>query len=770
MASGSVFSCVLFSCLAVICLLFLKKEGITASFSYVLKFFFLILLLFVIGYLNAGALKTQEKFAKTGENKSYIFYGEIYDIKKTESSNQVYIKTKRIGGENCEFYGDTDELRNELTTKIILYSDDVDDLYLGQKLVFSGTVSLPDEPTNPGEFNSRKYYRNKGIFIIVYSGKILAVSGKKSTIKETLRSIREKAEYVYDTVFDDNKADIVKAMLLGVKSGMDKDIKRLYQLSGIAHVLAISGVHIAIIGMWLFNRLKKLIGSYWISGAAAILIVALYGVMTGMAESTTRAVVMLLISLVGKALGRTTDMMTSAGVTCIIMAFANPYIIMDAGFELSFAAVMGIAVINEALIKIFGKGGKIRQSLFVSLSATLATLPIIIYNYYQFPLYSIFLNLIVVPLVSVIIFFSIILGFVGVISINAAGIPAVPVKIILSVYEFLCSFMEKLPFYNINTGHISPVMIIVYYAVIGGSLILFIKYKGKVVRAFGIILLSAGFVFELLFLDTKFKVVFLDVGQGDGILVKSDNGTNILIDGGSSDNDSLGEYVLMPAIKYYGMATLDYVFVSHGDSDHTSGLAYLLSTEHTGITIKNLVVAEYGDTEGLADLISLAEENGVNIIYLDAGQVLTETGGFSENTGLTVKCLFPDTDSVYSDSNNASMVLKMEYQEKTFLFTGDIGEESEKQIVETYVNLDCDVLKVAHHGSKYSSTDEFLQLISPETAVISCGLNNSYGHPADETLERLCNADAEIYRTDISGAIIMYLEDDKIKCQTINDY
>ncbi len=770
MASGSVFSCVLFPCLAVICLLFLKKEGITASFSYVLKLFFLMLLLFVMGYLNAGALKTQEEFAKTGENKSYIFYGEIYDIKKTESSNQVYIKIKRIGGENCEFYGDTDELRNELTTKIILYSDDVDDLYLGQKLVFSGTVSLPDEPTNPGEFNSRKYYRNKGIFIIVYSGKILAVSGKKSTIKETLRSIREKAEYVYDTVFDDNKADIVKAMLLGVKSGMDKDIKRLYQLNGIAHVLAISGVHIAIIGMWLFNRLRKLIGSYWISGAAAILIVALYGVMTGMAESTTRAVVMLLISLVGKALGRTTDMMTSAGVTCIIMAFANPYIIMDAGFELSFAAVMGIAVINEALIKIFGKGGKIRQSLFVSLSATLATLPIIIYNYYQFPLYSIFLNLIVVPLVSVIIFFSIILGFVGVISINAAGIFAIPVKVILSLYEFLCNAMEKLPFYNINTGHISPVMIIVYYAVIGGSLFVFIKYKGKVFRAFGIILLSAGFVFEFLSLDTKFKVVFLDVGQGDGILVKSDNGTNILIDGGSSDNDSLGEYILMPAIKYYGMATLDYVFVSHGDSDHTSGLEYLLSAEHTGITIKNLVVAEYGDTEGLADLISLAEENGVNIIYLDAGQELTETGGFSENTGLTVKCMFPDNNSIFSDSNNASMVLKIEYQEKTFLLTGDIGEESEEQIAETYVNLDCDVLKVAHHGSKYSSTDEFLKLISPETAVISCGINNSYGHPADETLERLRNADAEIYRTDISGAIIMYLEDDKIKCQTVNDY
>ena len=770
MASGSVFRCALFSCLAVICLLFLKKEGITASFSYVLKLIFLMLILFVTGYLNAGALKTQEEFASTGENKSYVFYGEIYDIKKTESSNQVYIKTKKVSGENCEFYGDTDELRNELTTKIILYSDDADDLYLGQKLVFSGTVSLPDEPTNPGEFNSRKYYRNKGIFIIVYSGEILAVSGKKSTIKEVLRSIREKAEYVYDTVFDDNKADIVKAMLLGVKSGMDKDIKRLYQLNGIAHVLAISGVHIAIIGMWLFNRLKKRIGSYWISGAVAILIVALYGVMTGMAESTARAVAMLLISLVGKALGRTTDMMTSAGITCIIMAFVNPYIIMDAGFELSFAAVMGIAVINEALIKIFGKGGKIRQSLFVSLSATLATLPIIIYNYYQFPLYGIFLNLIVVPLVFVIIFFSIILGFVGVVSINAAGIFAIPVKVILSLYEFLCNAMEKLPFYNINTGHISPVMIIIYYAVIGGSLFVFIKYKGKVFRAFGIILLSVGFVFEFLSLDTKFKVVFLDVGQGDGILVKTDNGTNILIDGGSSDNDSLGEYVLMPAIKYYGMATLDYVFVSHGDSDHTSGIEYLLSAEHTGITIKNLVVAEYGDTEGLADLISLAEENGVNIIYLDAGQELTETGGLSENTGLTVKCLFPDKDSIYSDANNASMVLKMEYQEKTFLFTGDIGEESEEQIIETYVNLDCDILKVAHHGSRYSSTDEFLQLVSPETAVISCGLNNSYGHPADETLERLRNADTEIYRTDISGAIIMYLENGEIKCQTINDY
>ncbi len=757
MASGSGIGCALFLCAAVILLLLFVRRKMTAAFSYYIMLPLSIFLLFAVGYINVCSLKSREELAISFENQSCVIYGKIYDIKEGDSYNQVYIRTSKIGIEN-------EEQETKINTQLICYIEDVDSLFLGQQVILSGRVSFPNEPTNPGEFNLRKYYRNKGIFVVIYSGQILQMEKRRTTVSGFLRHIREGAEDVFDVVFDETKADIVKAMLLGVKDGMDDDIKRLYQLNGIAHVLAISGVHIAIIGMWLYNRLRRLIGSYWISGFVAILVVALYGVMTGLSSSTMRAALMLFISLTGRALGRTSDMMTSAATTCVIMAFVNPYIVMDAGFQLSFAAVMGIAIINEALTEIFGRGGRFKSSLFVSLSATLSTLPIIIYNYYQFPLYSVLLNLIVVPLVSVIIFFSIVTGFVGVINIGAAKFFAIPVKIILSLYEFLCDIAEKIPFYNINTGHISVMMIIMYYAILGAGLFIFLKYKKSVIRAFAVIMLCLGMFCEYMLLDRDFKVAYLDVGQGDGILVKSENGTNILIDGGSSDNSSVGEYVLMPAIKYYGMATLDYVFVSHGDSDHISGIEYLLETEHTGITIKNLVVAKYGDMESLSELIKLAKENNVNIIYMDAGQKLTE-----EN-GILIECLFPTSGSTYSDSNNSSMVLEMEYQGKSFLFTGDIGEESEAQILDTYVNLNCDVLKVPHHGSKYSSTSEFLNAISPEAAIISCGLNNSYGHPADETLERINDAGAEIYRTDKHGAIIMYVEDGKIECQTINDY
>lgn len=750
LASGRGFSFAVFLIMAVILLFVIKRGGIAAFFDYGVKLVILFCILFAVGFLNAKSLNNKEKFAAEAEGRDCIIYGKIYDIREGDTYTQVYIRTSEIVGEIGEA-AQTEEY--EINTKIIAYLYTSVELYPGQRVAVSGQISLPDEPTNPGEFDSRKYYRNKGIFMTVRSGEITAKEQERITLRRILRNIREQAENVYDEVFNEANASVVKAMLLGVKTGMEKDVKRLYQLNGIAHVLAISGVHIAIIGMWLYGRLRKLIGSYWISGICAILIVALYGIMTGLAESTLRAILMLAITLVGNALGRSSDMMTSAGITCIIIAFANPYIVMDVGFQLSFAAVMGIAVINPVLIEVFGKEGKIRQSLFVSLSATLSTLPIIIYNYYQFPLYSVLLNLIVVPLVSVIIFFSIVTGFVGVINISTAKIFALPVKIILSLYELLCNAMERLPFYNINTGHISVAMIIIYYAVLGTALYIFLKRKEAVFKLLAAAILVIGLFYEYLSLDTDFKVVYLDVGQGDGILVKTENGTNILIDGGSSDNSGLGEYVLMPAVKYYGMATLDYVFVSHGDSDHTSGIEYLLEAEHTGITIKNLVVAKYGDMESLSDLIALAEGNGVNIIYIDAGQEL------SENEGLLVKCLFPNSESTYSDANNSSMVLEMEYQNKTFLFTGDIGEESEAQIINTYVNLDCDVLKVAHHGSKYSSTTEFLEKVTPEAAVISCGLNNSYGHPAAEALERLSFAGAEIYRTDLQGAIAIYFDD-----------
>jgi competence protein ComEC len=640
-----------------------------------------------------------------------------------------------------------------------------------------------------------------------------------------LVNIRENFNKVYENIFSAQDSSVVKAMLLGEKKELDKDIRRMYQLNGIAHILAISGVHIAIIGMSLYRKLRKKTGSYVVAGIVTIAVMILYGIMTGSGSSTERAIIMMAVTLIGNALGRTTDMLTSAGIASVILAAFQPAIVMDTGFQLSFAAVLSIAIIYSVLneladhikksqfIRNINLSGKInvkisnanrnnadkskdensnntfhntvtlqnilkgiQQSFFISISVSMGTLPIIVYNYYQFPLYSVFLNLLVVPLVSVILCCSIFCGIAGMINIYAGSVCAVPVTVILRFYELLCNICGKLPYYNVNVGHISATMVVIYYGtlmcVLGVIYICILRPENngsnkEIFNSHGkrklcertaiifsiLIILSVGAAVEYILYDKNFKVAFLDVGQGDGILIRTTAGTNIMIDGGSTDNSSVGEYVIAPAIRYYAMAKLDYVIVTHPDQDHISGLTYLLTTENTGITIENMVLPELEDMESFQELIALAQEKNINIIYISAGDELKETG---EN-GCILTCINPWKDTDITEGNDLSTVMKLSCYDVNILFTGDMGEDGEEELINRVEmpDIDCDILKVGHHGSKYGSTTEFLNLVTPDVSIISCGKNNIYGHPAPATLERLAACSSDIYTTPECGALIV---------------
>lgn len=442
-----------------------------------------------------------------------------------------------------------------------------------------------------------------------------------------------------------------------------------------------TGLHIAILGMTLFEWLRKRTGSYRISGCVAMIVVVFYGIMTGLSGSTSRAVIMMGLVMIGKAKGRSADLLTSAGIASIGMAVWNPYVIRDAGFQLSFAAVAGLAVIHPVYVQTFGKKGKLRQAFGVSLSSSLATLPICVFYYYQFPLYGILLNLLVVPLVSCLLMSALVTAGCGIISIKAAELAGIPAHFILILYERLCGLSEKIPFSNINVGHISVRMVLVYYLGLGVVLFILRCYAGeknssqstdennsageevnksmrkslgrdltKPVRKKSgrcgrylyeiilVILLTA--LYEYANLDRSFVTVFLDVGQGDGILIRTEQGTSILIDGGSTSNQRVGEYVLLPAIRYYGMSELDYVFVTHGDADHISGIEYLLNAEHIGVRIRNLVLAKYGDRQGLANIETLAKKKNINVVYMEAGDKIQEKQN-PDIAGLTLECLYP---------------------------------------------------------------------------------------------------------------------------------
>lgn len=786
---------------------------------------FFMSIFFVMGVLNIMSTGKKEKLCtEIGDRElPCTVSGKIKEIKTDGLSDTYYIMADSIVSSEFAYKG---------KIGIVIYTSagkerknnpgNTDHIYLdyinGDYICMSGTVSVPDSATNPGTFDQYIYLRNKGYYLCISNGTIESGNHRPYSIEGFLYGIKNRCTKIIDNSFDSESAGIVKAMLVADKSTLDKNIKKLYSENGIAHIMAISGVHVAIIGMTLYGFLRKLRIGRFISGTFSIAIIVLYGIMTGMSSSTERAVIMLILSIAAEYFGRKTDAPTSMGFAMIIMVLGNPYVILDAGFQLSFAAITGVTVVAPQLRKLlrmfkrFIKEAdekkkqkhkkimslrkmiiKLIDALVVGIASFITTTPVIIYYYYQFPPYSILINLIVIPLVSLIVGGSILVVLTGLFFTGAAVVMTYPVRLILFGYKYLCIFASGLPGASVLVGHISIGMVFVYYlSVVLIFAILRMIRIGKTEREGPILYLMLAavlfltVVYEVYSYDKSLKIVYMDVGQGDGVLLRTSGHGGILIDGGSSSNKRVGEYVMVPVLKYYGVSEVEYAFVSHGDVDHVSGLEYLLNEEQSGVHVVNLVLPEYGDQDALQELKSEAIANNVNIIYMKPGDNITYNHQHAET--INIECLYPDEEAVQGvlDTNNLSMILKttitwdvreadIENLNKSsdsdaslsLLFVGDAGIAAEKRLIELYEknslgeisdSIACDILKVGHHGSRNSSGSDFLKRVSAMYGIISCGKDNRYGHPHAETLERLKMADTKYMTTKEHGAIILSIE------------
>lgn len=786
---------------------------------------FFMFIFFVMGVLNIMSTGKKEKLCtEIGDRElPCTVSGKIKEIKTDGLSDTYYIMADSIVSSEFAYKG---------KIGIVIYTSagkerknnpgNTDHIYLdyinGDYICMSGTVSVPDSATNPGTFDQYIYLRNKGYYLCISNGTIESGNHRPYSIEGFLYGIKNRCTKIIDNSFDSESAGIVKAMLVADKSTLDKNIKKLYSENGIAHIMAISGVHVAIIGMTLYGFLRKLRIGRLISGTFSIAIIILYGIMTGMSSSTERAVIMLILSIAAEYFGRKTDAPTSMGFAMIIMVLGNPYVILDAGFQLSFAAITGVTVVAPQLRKLlrmfkcFIKEAdekkkqkhkkimslrkmiiKLIDALVVGIASFITTTPVIIYYYYQFPPYSILINLIVIPLVSLIVGGSILVVLTGLFFAGATVVMTYPVRLILFGYKYLCIFASGLPGASVLVGHISIGMLFVYYlSVVLIFAILRMIRIGKTERGGPILYLMLATVFfltvvyEVYSYDKSLKIVYMDVGQGDGVLLRTSGHGGILIDGGSSSNKRVGEYVMVPVLKYYGVSEVEYAFVSHGDVDHVSGLEYLLNEEQSGVHVVNLVLPEYGDQDALQELKSEATANNVNIIYMKPGDNITYNHQQAET--INIECLYPDEEAGQGvlDTNNLSMILKttitwdvreadIENLNKSsdsdaslsLLFVGDAGIAAEKRLIELYGknslgeisdSIACDILKVGHHGSRNSSGSDFLKRVSAMYGIISCGKDNRYGHPHAETLERLKMADTKYMTTKEHGAIILSIE------------
>ncbi len=696
------------------------------------------------------------------EGKNVIVTGEIVGKeRKTTASGPVMLVTLKP---TVIPQGFPPSARGKIQCYL---KEDVREAKLGSTVQVQGEVACFERATNPGQFSQAEYYQILKIDYKLYEGRVLAVSRSFSRYREGLYAIKEACGRVLDECFTEENATVMRTMLLGETGQTDPEIKEMYKRNGIIHILAISGLHISIIGMSLYRLLRRIAIPIPLAAPAAAAVMYSYGVMTGMSTSSLRAIVMFGMHMTARLLGRTYDLLTALAAAAILILLEQPLYLYHSGFLFSFLAVLAISLFAPAMnhslpIKI-PLIKKSVQALLSGCCISAATLPIYLIFYYQFPPYSILMNLIVIPLMSILMITGILTMLVGCICIPIGKITAVISSLILEFYQNLCTFCDQLPLNNLIIGKPQMWQIITY----GTILVVLILFHKRMKIHIRYLILTVGILLLVLKVPVGLTITLLDVGQGDCIYIQSPSGGNYLIDGGSSSTKGSGEYRILPYLKSQGVRQLEAVFITHPDQDHYNAFPEMLAAMDThGIPIKTLIlpaVHEGSRNEEYRSLEEMAAAAGIKVRYISRGQGLQE-GDF------TLQCLHPETAAAGLESNAYSTVLLLKYQGFSALFTGDVEGAGEQALVryiaQSRTVSDLTVLKVSHHGSRNSTAEEFLRLVNPAYAVISAGYGNSYGHPHKELIERLKNNNTKIYITYQRGAVTFRTNGEKMTVES----
>lgn len=714
-------------------------------------------------------------------------------------SEKIYLKGRC---ENCNDYD------NKESCTIICTLNGTAAPQVGCRIKLSGKISLYDQATNPGEFDMCRYEQTLGVDGKMRNAVIIARSKSYSRLQEPLACFRDRSGEILIETFGEHDGGILSAMVLGDKSNLDDEVKAMYQRNGIIHILAISGLHISLLGMGIYKLLKKCRAHTVIAAIISVIMMYFYGIMCGMASSAERAIVMFALAMAAKMIGRTYDLLTALCTAAVMIATQQPLYLQYSGFLFSFGAVFAIGLLLPAAEEMF-PGPDMRRSMItrdqmesrrfrlhlkikeklVSVRAVflsgivvaVATLPVHLYFFYEFPVFSLLLNVLVIPLMTFVMAGTLIGLSLSFIWMPLGKLVVLPVHMILSLYDTGCRIGDALPVNEIVTGKPYLWQIFVYCTLI---MIIFIfrKYMPRII--FSLLIVASALVM-LVHIDTGLDVIFADVGQGDGIYISDNKGLDILVDGGSSTKTKVGKYQLEPLLKSKGAGRLDAVFITHLDSDHYNGILELIEmSDEGGVGIDEIVLnpeVYSAGGEKMDELLKMTAAHGIPVTKIHAGMAISKgklkltclypgaattekvmdvgknvTGA---DSGINVNTEATGTASGGPDMNALSTVLYLEYGDFTALLTGDLEGSGEATLMraldddEEIIGHGVTILKVGHHGSKNATSKEWLDTIKPEYSVISCGRNNRYGHPSMETMKRLEKNGTSVLDTRHSGAV-----------------
>lgn len=684
--------------------------------------------------------------------------GEVQSCQATENSLSVYLKQVflTVGSEQIPI------------ENIKVYLNKEEQLRIGMVLRVCGKLEEIPDPGNPGEFDSKQYYACQKIYYQMKNGEICGKSAAYSYFGQLLQEIRQKAESILDEA-GGAYAGIFQAMILGERGNLDAETKMQYQMAGIMHILAISGLHISFVGMGFFRLLKKAGAGNGVAGAASAFLIYAYGMMTGGSVSAMRAVGMFLVLVGAGIAGRSYDLLSAMALSAIVLLLDAPAYLYSVSFLMSFGAVIGIGAVTPEICSMLNLEKRTEKSLAGSVIVWLITLPIVLRAYGEVSLAGVVLNLLVLPTSGLVLVSGIFALPVGIFVIEIAKKVVFPGKCVLFFYEKLCEVVGWIPHSTWIAGSPKLWQCVAYYvmlAVIFAGLKWRKKTAGeKAMRsAASVILVILAVVFLGYHPREGLMIACLDIGQGDCCVLKMPGGENFLIDGGSSNKKNTAVYQILPYLKNQGIATLDGIFVSHTDKDHISGIEEILelcAQNLTTVHVKNLILPDWNTTgEKYERLKMLARQSGIQIQTGREGKLL-------KTKEVQIEILAPENGADGSDTNEDGMVMEVHFGKFRGLFTGDIGAETEEKLLNSME--DVDFLKVAHHGSKYSTCQKFLDVVRPEIAVISCSAKNTYGHPSADTIKRLEDGGAQVEYTMKSGAITVRTDGERIWLERFTD-
>jgi competence protein ComEC len=720
--------------------------------------------------MNSFSLST------SGSSGFKFFTGTVEETPRDTSSSTVILK-------NCFGY---DQKWKRIEGDLVMSPSFRSNLSIGDRVIFVGKAVAISGARNPGDFNLKSYYELSGIAgrVFVKNRKdIIAVShdGGVNVFRDIIEPVRNSLRNRIARFMSGSEAELARAMVIGERYGISKEINEQFINTGTIHILSVSGLHIGFLTGMLMIIVSILRIPRRLRFFAIAPVLVFYALVVGLVPSITRAVIMALVVLFGLFLQRKPQVLNSLGFAALVILTLSSSQLFTPGFQLSFAAVMSIAFFHQRILAMVNRSypNLVERPLLsstVSLSvltiaATLGTIPLTAYYFNRISLVSVFANLLIVPLSGV--FTTMTFTFVGISVLSSwlAGIFGAASQLLGFAILKVNSMLGTLSISSVMITDSGWIFALLYFSWLIAVIAFPRSSSGVNVLAkkaiFGILfgadialyanLFSSGFIIHN---NPEARLYVLDVGQGDAIYIELPDGRNMLVDAGMKfQKYDIGERVIVPFLRRRGVRELNYFVITHLHGDHIGGAAAVMDK----IKVDNFVHPDqFSNSQMWTNTLARVHAFKIPERIVSAGMILDSASMYRVYIMHPNRKYAGESGLSYKKRlNDGSIVLKVCVGKRSFLLVGDIENRVEEDLIDVFGSfLTSDIYKAGHHGSSTSSSAEFLKAVDPNYAVISVGANNSFGHPSQSVVDEMLREGIRVWRTDSLGAAVFRVSDD----------